>query len=206
MPPQPFSTFDCFECTDEFSFTMASADVRPPRASRSPAAEQISATETHFLPGNPPPHLNPSLTHQPELLFMQSLLDSLANVVTQILNHPMIDSPVPDHTLFIDADAFRLYFQYRQSVTELARITMRLKRTSRLLQFLPGPPGHPGSYRVNPLAHFPPDTTDFLADEVRTFCPPPNRHRRHRPNRPRQPPPHGPAARDRSRSRDSSAP
>ena len=120
---------------------MAPADVGPPRAPRSPRAEQISATETHFLPDNPPPHLTPSLTHQPELLYMQGLLDSLANVVTQILNHPMIDSPVPDHTLFTDADAFRLYFQYHQSVTELARITMRLKRASRLLQFLPGPPG-----------------------------------------------------------------
>ena len=108
---------------------------------------------------------------------MQGLLDSLANVVTQILNHPMIDSPVPDHTLFTDADAFRLYFQYHQSVTELARITMRLKRASRLLRFLPGPPGHPGSYRVH----------------------------RHRPNRHRQPEPHGPASRDRSRSRDSPA-
>ena len=184
---------------------MAPADVGPSRAPRSPSAEQIAATETHFLPDNPPPHLTPSLTHQPELLYMQDLLDSLANVVTQILNHPMIDSPVPDHTLFTDADAFRLYFQYHQSVTELARITMRLKRASRLLQFLPGPPGHPGSYRVNPLAHFPPDTTDFLADDVRTFCPPPNRHHRHRPNRHRQPEPYGPAARDRSRSRDSPA-
>ena len=200
-----FHPLDCFECTDEFSFIMAPADVRLPHATRSPSTEQISATETYFLPDNPPPHLTPSLTHQPELLFTQSLLDSLANVVTQILNHPMIDSPIPDHTLFTDADAFRLYFQYHQSVTELARITMRLKRASRLLQFLPGPPGHPGSYRVNPLAHFPPDTTDFLADDVRTFCPPPTRHHRHRPNRHRQPEPYGPAARDRSRSRDSPA-
>ena len=80
---------------------MAPADVRPPRAPRSPA-EQTSAIETHFLPDNPPPHLTPSLTHQPELLYMQGLLDSLANVVTQTLNHPMIDSPVPDHTLFTE--------------------------------------------------------------------------------------------------------
>ena len=86
-----FHPLDCFECTDEFSFIMAPADVRLPHATRSPSTEQISATETYFLPDNPPPHLTPSLTHQPELLFMQGLLDSLANVVTQILNHPMID-------------------------------------------------------------------------------------------------------------------
>ena len=171
-----FQPLDCFECTGKFSFIMAPADVRPPHASRSPSTEQTSATETYFLPDNPPPHLTPSLTHQPELLFTQGFLDSLANAVTQIPNHPMIDSPIPDHTLFTDADAFRLYFQYHQSATELARITMRLKRASRLLEFIAGPPRHPGSYRVNPLAHFPPDTTDFLADEVRTFCPPPSRH------------------------------
>ena len=87
-------------------------------------------------------------------------------MVNQILNHPTINSPIPDNTLFTDNDAFRLYFQYHESVTELARITLRLKRASRLLQFVPGPPGHQGSYRVNPSTHFPPDTTDFLADEV----------------------------------------
>ena len=183
---------------------MASADLRPPRALWSPSTEQSSATETYFLPDNPPPHLTPSLTHQPELLLAQGLLDCLANVVNQLLNHPMINSPIPDNTLFTDTDAFRLYFQYHESVTKLARITLRLKRASRLLQFIPGPPGHQGSYRVNPSAHFPPDTTDFLADEVRIFCPPPPRRHRPQPNRHRQLPPPGPATRDRSRSRDSS--
>ena len=81
-----FQPLDYFECTDKFSFIMAPADVRPPHVTRSPSTEQISASETYFLPDNPPPHLTPSLTHQPELLFTQSLLDSLANVVTQILN------------------------------------------------------------------------------------------------------------------------
>ena len=62
-------------------------------------------------------------------------------------------------------------------------VTQIPNRPSRLLQFLLGPPGHPGRYRVNPLAHFPPDTTDFLADEVRTFYPPPSGRHRHRPHR-----------------------
>ena len=205
MPPQPFLTFRLLEVHPRPLFTMASADLRPPSALWSPSTEQSSATETYFLPDNPPPHLTPSLTHQPELLLLQGLLDCLANVVNQILNHPTINSPIPDNTLFTDTDAFRLYFQYHESVTELARITLRLKRASRLLQFVPGPPGHQGSYRVNPSTHFPPDTTDFLADEVHIFHPTPPRHHRPRPNRHRQLPPPGPAARDRSRSRDSSA-
>ena len=130
---------------------MASADSPPTSALPPPSTEQDPANMTYFLPGNPPPHLAPSITHQPETLLMQTLLDSLATVVTPILNHPMIDGPVPDHHLFTDVDAYRLYFQYHSSVVELARNTMRLKRASRLLQFIPGPPGHPGRYRVNML-------------------------------------------------------
>ena len=118
---------------------MASADSPPTSALPPPSTEQDPANMTYFLPGNPPPHLAPSITHQPETLLMQTLLDSLTTVVTQILNHPMIDGPAPDHHLFTDVDAYRLYFQYHSSVVELARNTMRLKRASRLLQFIPGP-------------------------------------------------------------------
>ena len=156
---------------------MASADSPPTSALPPPSTEQDPTNMTYFLPDNPPPHLAPSVTHQPETLLMQALLDTLAAVVTQILNHPMIDSPVPDLNLFTDVDACRLYFQYHRSAVELARHTMRLKRASRLLQFIPGPPGQPGRYRVDPLAQFPPNTTDFLADESRVSPAPTRYHR-----------------------------
>ena len=176
---------------------MASADPRPAPASRSPSTEPSSVAATYFLPDNPPPHLTPSLTHQPELYLLHSLIDCLANVVNQLLKHPTINSPLPDNTLFADYETFRLYVQYHDTVTELARQTLRLKRVSKLLQFIPGPPGHQGTYRIKPSVHFPPGTTDFLADAVQ---PPQSHTHRLRPNR-RRPSP----TRDRSRSRDSSA-
>ena len=181
---------------------MASIDLGPPSTLWSPSTEQSSAAETYFLPDNPPPHLTPSLTHNPELPLLQGLLDCLANVVNQLLNHPTINSPIPDNTLFTGTDAFRLYFQYHESITELTRITLRLKRASKLLQFVPGPPGHQGSYRINPSVPFPPDTTDFLAEELRIVHPP--RNHRPQPRRQRQLLPSRTTARDRSRSRDTS--
>ena len=115
---------------------------------------------------------------------------------------PTINSPILDNTLFTDTDAFRLYFQYHESITELTRITLRLKRASKLLQFVPGPPGHQGSYRINPSVPFPPDTTDFLAEELHIVHPPRNHHPQ--PRRQRQLLPSRTTARDRSRSRDTS--
>ena len=181
---------------------MASADSPSASALPPPTTEHVPTNTTYFLPGSPPPHLHPSATHQPETLLMQTLLDTLATIVTQILNHPMIDSPVPDHHLFNDGDAYRLYYQYHRSVVELARNTARLKRASRLLQFVPGPPGLPGRYRVNPLAQFPPNTTDFLADEVSSYCPALTRRLRHQSFHPSA---RSRTTRDRSRSRDRSA-
>ena len=121
-----------------------------------------------FLPGNGPIHLAPSLTHQPELLLLNRLFDILFALVTHILEHPKADGLLPDPTMFVDDNAFRLFHQYHSSVVDLGRATMRLMRARRLPQFLPGPPGLPGQYRLDPTAHFPPHTTDFLATSPTT--------------------------------------
>ena len=77
-----------------------------------------------FLPGNGPIHLAPSLTHQPELLLLSRLFDILFVLVTHILEHPMADGPLPDPTMFVDDNAFRLFHQYHSSVVELGRATI----------------------------------------------------------------------------------
>ena len=127
-----------------------------------------------FLPGNGPLHLAPSLTHQPELLLLHRLFDMMFALVTHILEHPMAAGPIPDPTMFVD-NAFRLFHQYHSSVVDLGRAAMRLMRARRLLQFVPGPPGLPGQYRLDPTAHFPPHTTDFLAS-ARSPTTPPQSH------------------------------
>ena len=141
------------------------------------------ASHTHstqpFLPGNGPVHLASSLTYQPEILLLHRLLDILSLLVTQILEHPMAGGPVPNTTMFVDRNAFCLYHQYHSSVVDLGRATMRLMRARRLLQFVPGPPGLPGQFRLDPTAHFPPHTTDFLASSPTTPPKSPTRSHSH---------------------------
>ena len=121
-----------------------------------------------FLPGNGPIHLAPSITHQPELLLLSRMFDIFFLLVTHILERPM----------FVDDNAFRLFHQYHHSVVDLGRATMRLMRARRLLQFVPGPPGLPSQYRMDPTAYFPPHTTDFLSTAPTT--PPQSPARSHR--------------------------
>ena len=76
----------------------------------------------------------------------------------------MAAAPVPDTTMFVDYNAYCLYYQYHCSVVDLGRATMRLMRARRLLQFVPGPPGLPGlGPTVCTTVQFPPHTEDFLA-------------------------------------------
>ena len=76
-------------------------------------------TQPPFLPGNGPLHLAPSLTHQPEILLLHKLLDILSLLVSQILEHPMAGGPVPNTTMFVDHNAYCLYYQYHSSVVDL---------------------------------------------------------------------------------------
>ena len=89
--------------------------------------------------------------------------DTLSTLVTHIMEHPLADGPVPDR--FVDHNTYRLFYQFHLTLTDLGRATLRLTRARRLLQFIPGPPGLSGQYRMDPAAHFPPHTTDFLSTE-----------------------------------------
>ena len=83
----------------------------------------------HFLPGNPPVHLTPSFTLQPEILAFHFLF----LLVTRLFEHPITNGPVPSLDMFWDHTAYAVYYQYHRSVLELGRATMRLKRARRLL-------------------------------------------------------------------------
>ena len=140
-----------------------------------------TATSTRFLPGNPPLHLAPSITHQPELLLLSWMFDALFMLVTRILDHPIAEGPIPDPSMLVDDNAYQLFHQFHRSLANLGRDTLRPMRARRLLQFIPGPPGLPGQYRMDPTAYFPPHTTDFLSTAPTT--PPQSPARSHRNSR-----------------------
>ena len=113
-----------------------------------------TATSTPFLPGNPPIHLAPSITHQPEPLLLSWMFDTLYMLVTRILGHPIAAGPMPDPNLCAGNNAHQLFYQFHRSIVRLRQNTLHLMRARRLLQFIPGPPGSPGQYRINPTVHF----------------------------------------------------
>ena len=115
--------------------------------------QRHTATSTPFLPGNPPLHLAPSITHQPELLLLRWLFETLFMLVTRILEHPIAAGPVPDPSLFADNNAYQLFCQLHRSIIQLGHDTLHLMRARRLPQFIPGPPGSPGQYRIDPMAY-----------------------------------------------------
>ena len=117
----------------------------------------------YFLPGNPLPYLAPSATHQPELLLLSWMIATLNTIVTDIQNHPIVSDPIPYPSSFTDQQAYRLYLQLRNNLRHLGTVNSDLCRGIRLLQFLPGSPGSPGHYRMDPSARFPPSATrNFL--------------------------------------------
>ena len=118
----------------------------------------------YFLPGNPLPYLAPSATHQPELLLLAWMLATLNTIVTGIQHHPLVSDPIPHPSSFTDQQAYRLYLQFRNTLRHLGTINADIHRGIRLLQFLPGLPGSPGHYRMDPSASFPPSATNnFLS-------------------------------------------
>ena len=97
------------------------------------------------------------------------------------MDHPLAEGPIPDPSMFVDSNAYRLFRQFHRSLVDLGRATLGLMRARRLLQFLPGPPGLPGQYRMDPTAYFPPHTTDFLS--TAPTAPPQSPARSHRRSR-----------------------
>ena len=148
----------------------------------------------HYLPGNPLPYLAPSATHQPELLLLSWMIATLHTLVADLQHHPILTDPIPHPSSFTDQQAYRLYLQLRNTLRRLVTITNDLCQGIRILQFLPGSPGSPGHYRMDPVARFPPSaTTNFLSSPM---LPP-----THQPTT-LPPPQHRLTPRARSRSRD----
>lgn len=107
------------------------------------------------------PYMAPSVTHQPELLLVHWMLDMLQSLISMILNHPLVLDPVPGQSSFTDNNAFWL-FSIRNALHRLAHLILDITQGRRLQQFLPGSPGSPGHYRVDPNANFPPHTSNAL--------------------------------------------
>ena len=121
----------------------------------------------HYLPGNPLPYLAPSATHQPELLLLSWMIATLHTLVTDLQHHPTLTDPIPYPSSFTDQQAYRLYLQLRNTLRHLVTISTDLCQGIRILQFLPGSPGSPGHYRIDPAARFPPSaTTNFLSSPI----------------------------------------
>ena len=121
----------------------------------------------HYLPGNPLPYLAPSATHQPELLLLSWMIATLHTLVTDLQHHPILTDPIPYPSSFTDQQAYRLYLQLRNTLRHLVTIATDLCQGIRILQFLPGSPGSPGHYRMDPVARFPPSaTTNFLSSPI----------------------------------------
>ena len=149
-----------------------------------------TATSTPFLPGNPPIHLAPSITHQPEPLLLSWMFDTLYMLVTRILGHPIAAGPMPDPNLCAGNNAHQLFYQFHRSIVRLRQNTLHLMRARRLLQFIPGPPGSPGQYRMDPTVYFPPHIYYRLPLNCsRPVTPPQSPARSHRHSRPPPPSP-----------------
>ena len=93
------------------------------------------------------------------------MFDALFMLVTHIMDHPLAEGPIPDPSMFVDTNAYQLFRQFHHSLVDLGPATLRLTRARRL-QFLPGPPGLPGQYCMDPTAYFPPHPTDFLSIQL----------------------------------------
>ena len=97
--PQPFERTPLPLCSIYLSFaTMVNEHLF--RSTLARPTSEATSTDTlngtfphteeaqHFLPGNPPLHLTPSFTFQPEMLAFHTLLDFLSLLVTRLIQSP----------------------------------------------------------------------------------------------------------------------
>ena len=166
--------------TDQSSSSPASISpmTLEPSSTAPPTATPNYPASSYFLPGNPLPYLAPSATHQPELLLLAWMLSTLNTLVAGIQRHPLVSDPVPHPSSFTDQHAYRLYPQVRNTLRRLGTITANIQQGIRLLQFLPGSPGSPGHYHMDPTASFPPSAANnFLSTPPLTPMYVPPQHR-----------------------------
>ena len=151
---------------------------------------------SYFLPSNPMPYLAPSVTHQPELLLLHWMITTISTLVDDLQHHPIVRDPIPPMSTFTNTPAYRLFLQTRNTLRHLINTTHDARRGLARLQFLPGSPGSPGHYRIDPTIDIPPQTTNFLSGTT-------TQHNPATPSPTTTPPLHHRLRdRDRSRSRD----
>ena len=139
----------------------------------SPAAAYIftdppTTHHGHFLPTNPMPYMAPTATHQPELLLLHWLLHTITTLVDDLQHHPLVHDPIPPTSSFTNTPAYRLYLQLRNTLRHLINTTHEAQRGLSILQFLPGSPGSPGHYRMDPTVTFAPNHTNYLTPSTTT--------------------------------------
>ena len=167
--------------TDRRMFaTMLSADLQTTSSHHPPTATIYTEPPTthrgHFLPNNPMPYVAPSATHQPELLLLNWMLCTIATLIDDLQHHPIVQDPIPPMSSFINTPAYRLFLQLRNTLRHLINTTYDARRGLHRLQFLPGSPGSPGHYRMDPTISITPDQTNYLSDTTpsnTTTIPPP---------------------------------
>ena len=130
----------------------------------------------HFLPNNPMPYMAPSVTHQPELLLLNWMLCTIATLIDDLQHHPIVQDPIPPMSSFINTPAYRLFLQLRNTLRHLINTTQEAQRGLNRLQFIPGSPGSPGHYRMDPTVSITPGQTHYLSDTIHHQPPQPSHH------------------------------
>ena len=159
---------------------MPSDDLRttPPPHSATPtfSSDPPTTHHGHYLPDNPMPYLAPSVTHQPELLLLHWMISTITSLIEDLQHHPIVQDPIPPMSTFTNTPAYRLFLQLRNTLRHLINTTHDAQRGLNRLQFIPGSPGSPGHYRMDPTLTIPPQQTNFLSAATlqdTTAIPPP---------------------------------
>ena len=161
--------------TDRHLFaTMLSADLQTTPSHHPTTATIYTDPPTthhgHFLPNNPMPYMAPSVTHQPELLLLNWMLCTIATLIDDLQHHPIVQDPIPPMSSFINTPAYRLFLQLRNTLRHLINTTHEAQRGLNRLQFIPGSPGSPGHYRMDPTVSItPPRITISAQAPVNSF-------------------------------------
>ena len=127
-------------------------DLRTPQPPYS-AATTISpgpptVHHNYSLPSNPMPYLAPSVTHQPELLLLHWMINTISSLIEDLQHHPIVQDPIPPMSTFTNTPAYRLFLQTRNTLRHLINTTHEARRGLNKLQFIPGSPGSPSTGSV----------------------------------------------------------
>ena len=136
----------------------------PPHSATTTISSPPPTTHNSYsLPNNPMPYLAPSVTHQPELLLLHWMISTITSLVEDLQHHPIVQDPIPPMSTFTNTPAYRLFLQLRNTLRHLINTAHDAQRGLNRLQFIPGSPGSPGHYRIDPTLNIPPQQTNFLS-------------------------------------------